>query len=50
MKAFVIMFLLSLGIATCAALYYRQDVIDFQAYTRKNLLPNLRGYGNDIAP
>lgn len=49
MKAFAIFMILSLLFGSCVAFCYREEIDDFQTYTRQNLQPNLRGYGHDLA-
>lgn len=51
MRNFAIMLILSLAISSCIAFCYRREVKDdIQAYSKKYLLPDMRGYGNDLAP
>lgn len=50
MRGLAIILLLSIVIGSCVTFCYRDDIADFQAYTKKNLQPDLRGYGDDLAP
>jgi hypothetical protein len=48
MKTLAFMLLLSLLIGACVAFCYRREIEDFQAYTKENLQPKIRGNGQAV--
>lgn len=49
MKRLVVLLLLPLFLFGYIAMCRKKDIRDAQTYIQKNLQPNLRGYGKDLA-